>query len=159
MLSIYFMSVLLERKPNTLHALSLAGFIILLFNTQELFDIGFQLSFMAVLGIYWLSKPISHLFPKKKNKIYKTLVSVFSISLSAQLGVLPFTLFYFHQISLISLVSNLIVIPLAEIIIIFSFIMMILLGIDLSFNFLNELYDVFISFFLKLVHFFGKYKI
>jgi competence protein ComEC len=89
MLSIYFVYVLLQRKPDLLHSLSLSAFIILIFDTQQLFDVGFQLSFCAVLGIYWLNQPILNYFPIQDNWFKKLIFNTISISVSAQLATLP----------------------------------------------------------------------
>uniref|UniRef100_A0AAU6WP33 ComEC/Rec2 family competence protein n=1 Tax=Chryseobacterium endophyticum TaxID=1854762 RepID=A0AAU6WP33_9FLAO len=69
MLSIYFIYVLLQRKTDLLHSLSLSALVILVFDTQQIFDVGFQLSFLAVLGIYWLNQPILSYFPRQDNRL------------------------------------------------------------------------------------------
>lgn len=153
MLSVYYSYVLLQRKADTLHALSLAALCILTIDTNQVFDVGFQLSFMAVLGIYWLNQPIKNLFKKwRYSKISRFFVGIFSMTLSAQLATLPLVLFYFHQFSLISILSNLIVIPLAEVIIVFSLLITILVGVGINWVWLNKVYDIFISSVLKLIH-------
>jgi competence protein ComEC len=68
----------LQRKPDLLHAMAIAGFLILIFDTQQLFDVGFQLSFIAVFGIFWLNEPILKYLPKPKNKIQNFLFNVVS---------------------------------------------------------------------------------
>jgi predicted membrane metal-binding protein len=55
----------------------LSAFIILIFDTQQLFDVGFQLSFCAVLGIYWLNQPILNYFPKQDNWFKKLILIQF----------------------------------------------------------------------------------
>jgi competence protein ComEC len=65
MLTVYFIYVLLQRKPDLLHSLALSAFIILINDSQQLFDVGFQLSFLAVLGIYWLNQPILNYLPSR----------------------------------------------------------------------------------------------
>ncbi len=70
MLTFYYIMVLLQRKPDLLHSMALAGLIILMLDTQQLFDIGFQLSFLAVFGIYWLNRPILNCLPKARNNIH-----------------------------------------------------------------------------------------
>ena len=58
MITVYYIMIFLQRKPNLLHSLALAGMMILSIDTQQLFDVGFQLSFLAVFGIFWLYKPL-----------------------------------------------------------------------------------------------------
>lgn len=158
MITTYYIYVILQRKTDLLHALGLAGFIILVFDSQQLFTVGFQLSFVAVFGIYWLNQPILKLFPNYKQKWKKTLVSIMSVTLSAQMITLPLVLYYFHQFSLVSVLSNLVVLPLAEVIILFSMGMVIGIGIFGNVLWLNALYDQMITVLLKVIHLFADFK-
>lgn len=155
MISIYYISFLLNRKPHLLQSVAVSAFIILVWNTQQLYDVGFQLSYIAVLGIFWLYQPIVKLFPEKNNKVYRFLVAVFSLSLAAQIGTLPLVLYYFHQYSLISIIANLCVIPFSEIIIIFSLIMVVLFAINLELLWLDNIYDYFVDLMLQIIHWFA----
>ena len=156
MISAYMIYVLLHRKPDLLHALSLAGLIILISNPQQIFDVGFQLSFSAVLGIYWLNKPILDKIPRSKYKTVNFLTGILVITIVAQISTLPLVIYYFHQFSFISIIANLIVIPLAEIIITFSLFLVILIGLNFNFSWLNTFYDIIISNLLKLIHWFAS---
>lgn len=110
---IIIIAFLLNRATNLFNSLALAAFIILLINPDELFNPGFQLSFSAVLGIALLYPPIQELVNKLdlKSKVLKYLLLFMTVSLSAQIGTLPFTLIYFGKLSIIALVVNLFVIP------------------------------------------------
>lgn len=156
MLTAYFSFQILQRKTDTLHSTSLAGLAILAFDTQQLFDIGFQLSFCAVLGIFWFNQAIINRFPKPKNSIQRIYLYTFSLSTSAQLGTIPLILYHFHQYSLISIIANLAIIPLAQIIIVFSFLMTILLAFNLKIIWLEYIYEYSISIILELIKFFGN---
>ncbi|WP_114819467.1 ComEC/Rec2 family competence protein [Chryseobacterium sp. KLBC 52] len=156
MLSVYFIFVLLQRKPDLLHSLALSAFFILLGDTQQLFDVGFQLSFLAVLGIYWLNQPLLKYFPKQDNYIKKLLFNTITISLSAQLATLPLVLYYFHQFSLISIIANFVIVPFSEIIIIFSFLITVLISFGIDFELINGMYDGIIEFLLKVIHWFAE---
>lgn len=157
MISIYYIYVLLKRKPDLLQSVSLSALFILGFNPHQLFDVGFQLSFSAVLGIYWLNRPIAKLFPKVDSKIYQYFSSIISITLSAQIATLPLVLYYFHQFPLISLVSNIFAIPLAEVVIIYSVFMAIFIGLGFEILWLEKGYDLISSLFLNTVHFFAGF--
>lgn len=159
MISVYYLYVLLQRKPDLLHAMALSAFIILIFDSNQLFDVGFQLSYAAVFGILWLNQPILKYLPKPKNNFQNFLVNVPSISLAAQIATFPLVIFYFHQYSFISLPANLVVIPFSEIIIIFSLLMTVLLAFSLQFSGLNIIYEIFVSGLLKVIHFFGNVEI
>lgn len=156
MLTVYIIFELLERKPDLLHSLSLSALIILVINSQELFDVGFQLSFMAVLGIYWLNQPILDLLPFPRNVLTKIICNTLSMTLSAQFSTLPIVLYYFHQFSFISFVSNIFIVPLSEIVIIFSLLMTFVLGFGIDFAFLNSIYDGLVNFLLKAIHSFAS---
>ncbi len=157
MLSIYFIYVLLQRKTDLLHSLSLSALIILIFDTQQIFDVGFQLSFLAVLGIYWLNQPILRYFPIQDNRLKKIIFNTISISISAQLATLPLVLFYFHQFSFISILANFFIVPFSEVIIISSFLMTALIAFHLNFEWINRLYDFIIQLLLKVIHWFADF--
>ena len=157
MITAYYIMVFLQRKPDFLHAMALAGWVILLYDTQQLFDVGFQLSFLAVLGIYWLNPAVSKYFPKyKKSPVKRFFMNVFSVSVAAQIATLPLVIYYFHQFSGLSVVVNFLVIPLAEVVIIFSFFITILLGLGWDFQLALTVYDFFATCFLNIVHRFSE---
>ena len=156
MITAYYFYVLLQRKPDLLHAMAISGLAILIFDTNQLFDVGFQLSFIAVFGIFWLNEPILKYLPKPKNNVQNFLVNVVSISIAAQLATLPLVIYYFHQYSLISVIANLVVIPFSEVIIVFALLMTILLGFGFEISWLNTLYDSGVQLVLKVIHFFAS---
>ena len=156
MITAYYFYVLLQRKPDLLHAMAISGLAILIFDTNQLFDVGFQLSFIAVFGIFWLNEPILKYLPKPKNNVQNFFVNVVSISIAAQLATLPLVIYYFHQYSLISVIANLVVIPFSEVIIVFALLMTILLGFGFEISWLNALYDSGVQLVLKVIHFFAS---
>lgn len=155
MLSVYFIFILLQRKPDLLHSLSLSAFIILIPDTQQLFDVGFQLSFVAVLGIFWLNQPLLKHFPPADNYFKKLIFNTITISVSAQLATLPLVLFYFHQFSFISVIANFVIVPFSEVIIVFSFLMTLLIAFGIDFRFIDVVYDYIIQILLKIIHWFA----
>lgn len=155
MLSVYFIFVLLQRKPDLIHSLALSAFIILILDTQQIFDIGFQLSFLAVLGIFLLNRPLLKYFPRTDNYFKKLIFNTITISLSAQLATLPLMLYYFHQFSFVSIIANFIIVPFSEVIIVFSFLMVLLISLGLDLSFVGKLYDIVIQVLLKVIHWFA----
>ena len=155
MITAYYSFVLLQRKPDLLHAMAIAGFAILIFDTHQVFDVGFQLSFVAVFGIFWLNAPILKNLPRPKNKIQDFLFNVVSMSLAAQIATLPLVIFYFHQYSFLSIVANVIIVPFSEIIIVFSFLMTVLFAFKIEFSLLSFIYEKLVDFLLKSIHFFA----
>jgi len=106
-------SPLTGRNYNSINSLSFAALIILLLNPSDLFSPGFQLSFSAVLSIVLLYPPIASRIAKMKIKssALRYILLFCAVSFAAQIGTLPFTLFYFHKLSVIALIANFIVIP------------------------------------------------
>ncbi|MEL7608224.1 MAG: ComEC/Rec2 family competence protein [Bacillota bacterium] len=102
----------LGRRNDLPTSLAAAGLIILCANPFELFSAGFQLSFAAVAAMLMLYEPLMKLF----SPLYLPLRQNFSVSLSAALGTLPIGLLQFHRIALIGIFANLIVVPVASIV-------------------------------------------
>ena len=108
-------SVLVENGFCGFFSLSLTAFIMLLYNPLYLFDISFQLSFIAVLSII-LFFPVISVWVKSGNRIIGYVWNVISVSIAAQLGTLPLILYYFGTFPTYFLMANLLVAPLAIII-------------------------------------------
>lgn len=115
MFALYTVSGLLRREPLSVNNLSVAAFVILLFSPQSLFDVGFQLSFCAILSIILFHKPIESLFVAK-HKITRYVWSIVSISISVQILTSPVVMFYFNRFSVHFLLTNIVVIPLLTLI-------------------------------------------
>jgi competence protein ComEC len=118
---------LLNKKPNALNSLAVAAFLILLLNPNQLFNPGFQLSFMATLGLILLSGPIYHflftpdipnlinpLDPRQTRSFWilwnfgvDMLRSAFCASLAAGIAALPLVMVHFHLLSLMGPVTTL----------------------------------------------------
>ena len=110
---VIILAFLTNRTTNIFNSLAIAALIILIANPYELYSPGFQLSFSAVLAIGAIYPHLSATINKLyiKSKIVKYVLLFAGVSISAQLGTLPFTLFYFGKLSIIALLTNLIVIP------------------------------------------------
>lgn len=111
MFSFVAYALYLNRPSNTFNILALSMFFILLFiNPNLLFQIGFQMSYAAVLAIVWIY-PLLQRFWYPKSKPVRYVWQLLSVSVAAQLGVLPISLFYFHQFPSLFFISNLLIIP------------------------------------------------
>jgi competence protein ComEC len=109
---------LLERKADIYNSISVAALILLFWNTNNLFDIGFQLSFAAVISIVFFYPRLELLvrkIPEKFEEIKRidAVLKLFAVSLAAQLGTIPFTAYYFGRISIVSLLANIVVVPMS----------------------------------------------
>ncbi|TDS12115.1 competence protein ComEC [Maribacter caenipelagi] len=101
----------LNRPSNTFNILALSILFILLFiNPNLLFQVGFQMSYAAVFAILWIFPLLKQLwFPK--NKVARYFWQLLCVSIAAQLGVLPISLYYFHQFPGLFFISNLVIVP------------------------------------------------
>ena len=103
---------LFDRDKHLYNSLALSALIILIWNPFTLFDVGFQLSFMATLGILYLTSHFQTYFRlSKPHKLVTYVLGSLAVSAGALVGVYPITAFYFNKISLIALISNIVVVP------------------------------------------------
>lgn len=114
MFSFLSLGILKKRKVTTYNFWAAAAFILLWFKPLLLFNVGFQLSFLAVLGILVVQRPIYKWF-SFHSKITDYIWQLISVSMAAQLFTLPLCLYYFHQFPVLFIITNLIAIPLASI--------------------------------------------
>ncbi|MCK5554487.1 MAG: ComEC/Rec2 family competence protein, partial [Deltaproteobacteria bacterium] len=127
MIVIYLISILLDRQRNLYNTLAVAAFVILLVSPASLFDVSFQLSFVAVLAILYLVPRFSEIIPKphpllmREPSFYRKLSGKFIdfalISLGAMVGTWPLVAHYFNRISFTGFLSNLIIVPLVGLIV------------------------------------------
>jgi competence protein ComEC len=116
MLSCIFLSLALNREPLVYNSLALSALIILSFEPQQLFTASFQMSYGATIGIVRFYKDIYSIFKNVKISIFRFLCGVLSVTIAAQIILIPLCLYYFGIISTISFLTNIIVVPLAGII-------------------------------------------
>ncbi len=134
----------MKRDVNIFNSLAVAAFLLLCINPFSIRDVGFQLSFLAVLGIVILYPKIYPLFVSRYWLIDKAWMLI-SVSIAAQLVTFPLILFYFRQFPNYFLVSNLIAIPLVTIILYVGL-------FHLAFSFLPFLSTIFSLFLNGLVN-------
>jgi competence protein ComEC len=111
MFSLFTFAIYSNRITNTYNTLVISAFLLLLWNPYYIFDIGFQMSYSAVFAIIWI-KPLFDNLWRPKFYISRKLWDVFSVTLSAQFGILPLSLFYFHQFPGLFFITNIVIIPL-----------------------------------------------
>ncbi|MDP4172991.1 MAG: DNA internalization-related competence protein ComEC/Rec2 [Bacteroidota bacterium] len=108
-----------NRSNNIYNAISLSALIILILDPFQLFDPGFQLSYSAVLSIIYINPKLIEFLNNSLSegkKALKLILQFTAVTISAQIGTLPFTLFYFGKLSLVSLLANVLIIPLISVI-------------------------------------------
>nr|WP_068891663.1 ComEC/Rec2 family competence protein [Pedobacter panaciterrae] len=113
MLSVYIIAKSFNRQSNSYNIISFAAFCLLVYDPFLIWDVGFQLSFLAVLGLIYL-QPKIHNWWHPQNKWISKLWSIIAMSLAAQLITFPLSIYYFHQFPIYFLISNLfIMLPIA----------------------------------------------
>ncbi|MBK8785751.1 MAG: ComEC/Rec2 family competence protein [Chitinophagaceae bacterium] len=103
------------KQASIYNSLAASAFVLLCYNPYYLWAVGFQLSYLAVLGIVIFQKPIYNCFYIKNKWVDKTW-QLITVSTAAQLLTFPVCIYYFHQFPNLFLISNLIAVPLSAII-------------------------------------------
>lgn len=119
MISIYGLLSVGGRNRLSLNVLCFTAIVMLLFSPQMLFDVGFQLSFMAVLSILLFMPLLGQMVSVRflmEHPVWRWLWSTIAVSLTAQIGVAPLIAYYFGRFSTYFLLTNLFVLPLATLI-------------------------------------------
>ena len=116
MLSFLLMGKSFNRSPDMYNVLSASLIFILAFDPFLIEDIGFQLSYLAVIGIVVLYKPIYNLYITS-NWFPDKIWSIVAVSIAAQLATSPISLFSFHQFPNYFILTNILVVPLSSLII------------------------------------------
>ena len=110
----YSIAYLAESRRARYDSLLFSAFILLLCKPTFLFEVGFQLSYMAVLSIA-LFLPLGEKY-RFENRFLNFFWDIIKVSIAAQIGVLPLSLYYFHQFAGLFLVTNILILPLLGII-------------------------------------------
>lgn len=127
MMTVYSLLSLQNRNRSSLNALAFTAIIMLVADPMILFNISFQLSFVAVAFILLYQGRIYSLIPSSTHPIVKWCWRFLSVSLAAQLGVAPLTAYYFHQIPSYFLLSSLVVMEFTPLIIYLSLLFFLLM--------------------------------
>ncbi len=116
MISFVIVGDILQRKGFAINSIAASAFVLLCVNPYNLFEIGFQLSYAAVIGIVVLQRPI-YGWICVKNKVLDKIWEITAVALAAQIATIPFTLFYFNQFTSYFWLSNLFMTPISFIVI------------------------------------------
>lgn len=123
MAALYILAPVLNRTANPWNILSTASWFLLIIDPGQLFQTGFILSFTAVAAIIFFYNELNRHIPERfrvqniKSQPVKYLWALFLVSLSAQVGTLPVTLYLFHTFPAMGLVANLFIVPLIGVIV------------------------------------------
>ena len=123
MVTVYALLSLGHRDKLSVNTLAFAAIVMLLFNPLSLFDVGFQLSFMAVLAILLFYPLFENLWSQPfllDHRVFRWLWTMLAVSCAAQIGVAPLIAYYFGRFSCYFLLANLVVVPAAALILYLS---------------------------------------
>ncbi|MBB1286073.1 ComEC family competence protein [Flavisolibacter sp. BT320] len=104
-----------SKKTNIYNTLAFSAFVLLCINPFWLWDVGFQLSYAAVLSIVLFFRPVYNWF-HLSNKLIDFTWKLTAVTISAQILTLPISIYHFHQMPLLFLVTNFIAVPLSSLI-------------------------------------------
>ena len=122
-----------DDSKSPLHVLSLTALLMLLVRPLSLFDVGFQLSFMAMVAILWIEPQLEKLFLRHGwHPVLGFLVGLLCMSIAAQLGTFPLVLYYFGSFPTYFLLTNLVVVPCLSVVLLMALVWWVLLGMGIS---------------------------
>ena len=137
---IFLISKILNEETDIKKSIALAGIITLLLNPTLILDVSFQLSYMALFGIIYI-------YPFLKKDQMNPIIELALVSISIQIALFPIFLYYFHTLTILTMLTNILVIPIGTLLVTSSFFILILsfismeIAIILSY-FLNILYEI-----------------
>ena len=160
MFSLMLVFLFTGNKYRVLHALLLSATISLLANPALLFNISFQLSYLAVLSIVVFYKRIYHFLQRivPKFKWRNNILSVICVTLAAQVFTFPIVMFYFHQFPLFFMISNLCVVLLAPIIFIGGYLLIFTSVIPYVSNVIAYILNIILKFFEEIINIIASLK-
>jgi len=123
MLSLVVAGSLIRRSGHTVNIVSGGAVVMLLWEPLMLYDVGFQLSFAAVMGIILLQQPIRNMFPASVLR-FRDMTDLLSVTVAAQIGTLPLILYYFHQFPVYFLVSGIVAVFISDWVIKIGFVLL-----------------------------------
>ena len=129
MITVYALLSLGHRDKMSVNTLAFAAIVMLLFNPKSLFDVGFQLSFMAVLAILLFYPLFESVWSQQflfGHRLFRWLWTTLAVSCAAQIGVAPLIAYYFGRFSCYFLLTNLVVVPAATLILYLSLLVLLI---------------------------------
>ncbi len=114
MLTIVLIADIFSKQKNIYNTIFASAFILLILDPYVIRDVGFQLSYIAVISIIYL-QPKIHKIIYVKNSFLEKIWSLLSVSIAAQLGTLPICLYYFNQFPNYFFITNILAVPLSTV--------------------------------------------
>lgn len=153
MILIYFIGKYWADRVNNYNVLSMAAFLLLIYDPYMLFQASFQFSFLALMSIMYFYRPIYEWLFKYveiKSRILNYLWQMIALSISAQIFVAPLTVYYFHKFPLYFWLSGIVAVPAAYAVLSFGILMITMEYVFPSLNIaleviLTKIFELFIS--------------
>tara|TARA_B100000902_G_C27172558_1_gene844593 strand:- start:8 stop:1099 length:1092 start_codon:yes stop_codon:yes gene_type:complete len=152
MFSFFILADAINKSSNVFNILAASAIFLLVVDPFLIMQVSFQLSYLAVLGILYLQPKINRLFVSRFwiiNKVW----ALITVSIAAQLATFPLTIYYFHQFPNYFLLTNLLVIPMAFVILVIGIVIIILSFSNPFTVFLGSLYNWVLKIFYRSINF------
>lgn len=144
-----------QKKTLIEFSLITSMLFLLLVKPMFLFDVGFQLSYLAVFGIIWVQPKLDSLYVPKYY-LDKKIWQLLTVSIAAQVGILPLSIYYFQQFPGLFMLSNIVIIPFLGIILVAGIVVIILSVLNILPQFLADFYGIIISLMNSFVRFISR---
>ncbi len=136
------------KRSTIYNNLAFSAFVLLVFSPYMIFEVGFQLSYLAVLGIVLIQPKLAKIY-EPSNKIINYFWELLTVSIAAQLITFPICLYYFHQFPTYFWLSGFVVIPAAVIILVLSIVLIFSSFIN---GMISEILGIVLSWFIKITN-------
>ncbi|WP_395053759.1 ComEC/Rec2 family competence protein [Flavobacterium sp.] len=157
MFSFVAVGLYLRRTVNIYNTLMISILLILLVEPSYLFDIGFQLSYVALFFIIWLQPLLASIWTPK-SKFINYFWEIITVSFAAQIGTLPITIYYFHQFPGLFFITNLIILPALTFILALGVLVLSLAAFDVVWFPMMKLLEVSISILNKIISWVASFE-
>lgn len=157
MFSFLSLGGLLKRRTSALNSLAMSAVVLIIINPFIIFQVGFQLSYLAVFGIITLQPRLQKLYIPK-NIIDRTIWSIITVSIAAQFAIMPISLYYFHQFSALFLVANILILPGLGLILGIGIVCVLLIQFDIIPGFLVKFYDLILTGLRLLINYLASFE-
>ncbi|WP_026754991.1 ComEC/Rec2 family competence protein [Sediminibacter sp. Hel_I_10] len=144
MFTIITFATYLKKPTNIYNTLAISMLLLLLFKPMFLFDVGFQLSYVAVFAIVSI-QPLLYRLWQPKWKLTNYFWNILTVTMAAQLGVAPLALYYFHQFPALFFISNMAIVPFLGGILALGILVIVLAVLNVLPNVIADLYSTIIS--------------
>ena len=151
MFSAVALGIALKRSKSQFQTLLISLFVLLLIRPNFIYDVGFQLSYLAVFGILWLM-PVAMQFWKPRWWIVMKIWQLIALGTIAQLCVLPLSLYYFHQFPLLFLIANLVIVPFMGLLLGGGILVVLVSALNINIPIIIKGYDFLMSFMNGLIY-------